>query len=230
MNLAANICALTQGQQPELMLFDLDGTLIDSVPDLASAVDSMLTELGLPVAGRGKVSHWVGNGADMLVRRALAGGNESKASAFHDDEIRAARAVFDRAYLDCLHSATGAFEGVDEFLKGLDVIKVLITNKPRKFTEPLLKSLGWQSEFRFILCGDDLSEKKPSPLPVLHACAETGIIPQRALMIGDSRHDIAAAKAAGVATIAVTYGYNHGEDIRDSAPDLVIDSFSELLA
>ncbi|MEC8104092.1 MAG: phosphoglycolate phosphatase [Pseudomonadota bacterium] len=224
----ATVCALTGDNQPELLLLDLDGTLIDSVPDLAKAVDSMLGILGMSLAGPERVARWVGDGADMLVRRALADGDEDAAKTMMQAQVTNARQYFDSAYMRCLHQATGAFPGVQEFLQATGK-KVLITNKPRQFTEPLITSLGWDSHFEFLLCGDDLSERKPSPVPVLHACKELGISVENTLMVGDSRADIQAAKSAGVASVAVTYGYNHGEDIRGSAPDLVIDSLNQLL-
>jgi phosphoglycolate phosphatase len=224
----ATVCALTGDNQPELLLLDLDGTLIDSVPDLAKAVDSMLGILGMSLAGPERVARWVGDGADMLVRRALADGDEDAAKTLMQAQVTNARQYFDSAYMRCLHQATGAFLGVDEFLQATGK-KVLITNKPRQFTEPLITSLGWDSHFEFLLCGDDLSERKPSPVPVLHACKELGISVDNTLMVGDSRADIQAAKSAGVASAAVTYGYNHGEDIRGSTPDLVIDSLNQLL-
>ncbi|TNC87488.1 MAG: phosphoglycolate phosphatase [Thalassolituus sp.] len=224
----ATVCALTGDNQPELLLLDLDGTLIDSVPDLAKAVDSMLGILGMSLAGSERVARWVGDGADMLVRRALADGDEDAAKTLMQAQVTNARQYFDSAYMRCLHQATGAFPGVQEFLQATGK-KVLITNKPRQFTEPLITSLGWDSHFEFLLCGDDLSERKPSPVPVLHACKELGISVENTLMVGDSRADIQAAKSAGVASVAVTYGYNHGEDIRGSAPDLVIDSLNQLL-
>ncbi len=224
----ATVCALTGDNQPELLLLDLDGTLIDSVPDLAKAVDSMLGILGMSLAGPERVARWVGDGADMLVRRALADGDEDAAKTLMQAQVTNARQYFDSAYMRCLHQATGAFPGVQEFLQATGK-KVLITNKPRQFTEPLITSLGWDSHFEFLLCGDDLSERKPSPVPVLHACKELGISVENTLMVGDSRADIQAAKSAGVASVAVTYGYNHGEDIRGSAPDLVIDSLNQLL-
>lgn len=224
----ATVCALTGDNQPELLLLDLDGTLIDSVPDLAKAVDSMLGILGMSLAGPERVARWVGDGADMLVRRALADGDEDAAKTLMQAQVTNARQYFDSAYMRCLHQATGAFPGVQEFLQATGK-KVLITNKPRQFTEPLITSLGWDSHFEFLLCGDDLSERKPSPVPVLHACKELGISVENTLMVGDSRADIQAAKSAGVASVAVTYGYNHGEDIRGTAPDLVIDSLNQLL-
>ncbi|WP_419813284.1 phosphoglycolate phosphatase [Bacterioplanoides sp.] len=213
-----------------LLLFDLDGTLINSVPDLAAAVDAMLQQFGREPAGEERVSHWVGNGADQLIRRALADGDEAAANAFPASNIQPWRDAFDQAYLAALHQATGVYPGVEAFLKGISLPKVLITNKPRLFTLPLLESLGWSQYFSLVLCGDDLAEKKPSPLPLLHACHEMKVSTDNALMIGDSRHDIGAAKAARIKTVAVSYGYNHGESIALSQPDLLVDNLLQLVA
>lgn len=218
---------------PQLLLLDLDGTLIDSVPDLTSAVDAMLAGLNRPAAGAENVSHWIGNGADRLIRRALCDGDEIAAQALPAAAVQPARALFDQAYLQALHQATGAYPGVAEFLQRLQqagVPMVLITNKPRLFTLPLLESLGWLPYFAQVLCADDLAEQKPSPLPLLHACEQQQVAPAQALMIGDSRNDIQAAQAAAVACVAVTYGYNHGADIAASAPDWVVDNLLQLLA
>ena len=215
---------------PLLLLLDLDGTLIDSVPDLTTAVDQMLAALQRPLAGRTKVSHWIGNGADLLVRRALCDGDEQAANALTTAEVQPARALFDKAYLNALHHATGAFDGVEDWLAMVDVPKVLITNKPRLFTVPLIESLGWSGHFVQLLCGDDLAEKKPSPAPLFHACELHNVPPALTLMVGDSRNDIQAARAAGIASAAVTYGYNHGEDIQGSQPDWVISNLLQLLA
>ena len=224
------VCALTHGLDPQVVLLDLDGTLIDSVPDLASSVDHMLVALERPPVGRKRVAEWIGNGADMLVRRALCDGDETQAVALLVQDVQAARQHFDAAYLAALHQATGAFAGVGEFLQRVSIPKIVITNKPRMFTEPLIESLGWSDYFPFLICGDDYAEKKPSPMPLIKACEKLSIPLDCALMIGDSRHDIQAAKAAGIATAAVTYGYNHGEDIRTSSPDLICDNLLELLS
>lgn len=241
---SAALDELLQGIQPELVLHDLDGTLINSVPDLASAIDSMLAHFNLPLAGEERVSHWVGNGADKLIRRALVyahpahqtvGGiaeSEQAADVIADDLVTEFRQVFDSAYLSALHRATGVYNGVQTWLDELsrrDVAKVLITNKPRLFTEPLIESLGWQHQFVQLICGDDLAEKKPSPLPLLHACHTQNVGVGQTLMIGDSRHDVLAAQRAGIKTVAVSYGYNHGEDIRLSNPGLVVDNLAFLI-
>lgn len=232
------VCQLLQGSDdangaefvdPALVLLDLDGTLIDSVPDLSAAVDVMLTAIGRSPAGAEQVENWIGNGADMLVRRALCHGNEAHALALSPQDLLLPRKYFDQAYLAALHQATGVFAGVDEFLQNVPVPKVIITNKPRMFTEPLIASLGWTGLFSFFVCGDDFSEKKPSPMPLLKACEKLAVPVNRALMIGDSRHDIQAAKAAGIASIAVSYGYNHGEAISTSDPDFICDNLMDLL-
>lgn len=214
---------------PKLFLLDLDGTLVNSIPDLASAANAMLQALGHAQVSVNEVENWVGNGIDLLVRRALAYGDEDKALAISQDNLTAARVFFDKAYLEVLSRATGVFPGVQAWLDQTSTPKVLITNKARKFTEPLLVGLGWESQFVQVICGDDLAEKKPSPMPLLHACTTQQIAPENTVMIGDSRHDIGAAKAAGIRCVAVTYGYNHGQSVADFSPDFVVDSLAELL-
>jgi phosphoglycolate phosphatase len=213
---------------PALFLVDLDGTLIDSIPDLASAVNAVRAHLNQPVFSTAEVSHWVGNGIDMRVRRALAGGNEAQALALAAAEIARAREVFDAAYLSVLTKATGAYAGVELWLQTCAVPKVLITNKSRKFTEPLLQALGWQAHFVQVICGDDLAEKKPSAMPLLFACQTQQVAREKTVMVGDSRHDILAAKNASIFSVAVNYGYNHGEDIAHFSPDWVVGNLMEL--
>lgn len=226
----SSICTHFEGE-PELLLLDLDGTLVNSVPDLTLATDAMLSALALPLAGKEKVTHWVGNGIDKLVRRALAQGNEERALEFSESAVQDARIHFDAAYLEALTQATGAYAGVESWLSATAGIrKVLITNKARKFTEPLLASIGWNSHFKQVICGDDLAEKKPSPLPLLHACSIMQISPAKALMFGDSRNDIKAARAAQIACVAVTYGYNYGEPITQMNPNWAVDNLMETLA
>ena len=218
---------------PELVLFDLDGTLIDSVPDLAAAIDYMLRQLERDEAGAERVATWVGNGADKLVRRALAEGDEWLAQRLDADSVAEARQYFDQAYLEHLHHATGVYDGVEGLFQtlqgGLTRHMALVTNKPRLFTEPLLESLGWQTLFDCVVCGDDLDEKKPSPKPLLHICEQLGLEPAQTLMIGDSRNDVMAARLAGIPIVAVSYGYNHGEDIALSQPDWIVRSLQDLI-
>jgi phosphoglycolate phosphatase len=213
---------------PKLVLIDLDGTLIDSVPDLAYAVDAMMTALELPQCGEQAVRKWVGNGIERLVKRALT----DDLYAEPDNELyERALPLFNKAYTQCngLHSRLYPHvrEGLD-WLKAHDYTVACVTNKAEQFTLPLLKTLGIHDDFALIISGDSLPKKKPDPMPLLHAAAHFNISPKDALMIGDSINDVQAARAADFHVICVPYGYNHGEDIHLANPDVVIDSFAEL--
>ena len=119
-------------------------------------------------------------------------------------------------------------EGLD-FLQSCEGLKIgCVTNKAAQFTLPLLKDLGIFDRFEIVISGDTLPEKKPHPLPLLHAAEALGVKPEDSMMLGDSKSDVKAARAAGFQIICMTYGYNHGEDIRNYSPDAVIDSMAEL--
>lgn len=219
---------MTQRFDPKMVLIDLDGTLVDSVPDLARSVDAMMTELGRPPHGEATVRNWVGNGVERLVKRALTGTLDGEPNP----------ADFDRAYPIFLERYTahngehsrlypGVAEGL-ELLAARGMQLGCVTNKAAQFTEPLLAALGVAGHFGIIISGDTVPEKKPSPLPLLHAAEHFGVAPAAALMVGDSISDVKAARTAGFPVVCVSYGYNHGLDIRDAGPDAVIDSLAEL--
>jgi len=220
---------LFPGTLPRLVMFDLDGTLIDSVPDLAAAVDRMLLELGRPAAGLDAVRHWVGNGAPILVRRALAGGLDH---ASVDDELaERGLALFMEAYAES-HELTVVYPGVHDTLRWLrkqGVEMALITNKPERFVAPLLDQMKIGRYFRWIIGGDTLPQKKPDPAALLFVMKMAGVEPGQALFVGDSRSDVLAAKAAGVQCVGLSYGYNHGRPIDDESPSLVIGDLRLLL-
>lgn len=221
--------ALCGGELPRLVMFDLDGTLIDSVPDLAAAVDRMLVELGRPPAGLEKVRDWVGNGARVLVRRALAGGLDH--AAVGEAETEEALARFLDIYADC-HHLTALYPGVHELLEALSTAAVelaVVTNKPERFVAPLLEQVGLGGYFRWIIGGDTLPQQKPDPAALLQVMRLAGVEAAQSLFIGDSRNDVLAARAAGVPCIAVSYGYNHGRPIAEEKPNLVVDNLAELL-
>jgi phosphoglycolate phosphatase len=221
--------ALCGGELPRLVMFDLDGTLIDSVPDLAAAVDRMLVELGRPPAGVAQVREWVGNGARVLVRRALAGGLDH--SAVGEAETEDALARFLDIYADC-HDLTALYLGVHELLEALSTAAVelaVVTNKPERFVAPLLEQVGLGGYFRWIIGGDTLPQQKPDPAALLQVMHLAGVEAAQSLFIGDSRNDVLAARAAGVPCVAVSYGYNHGRPIIEEEPSLVVDSLAELL-
>lgn len=214
---------------PKLVLIDLDGTLVDSVPDLAYSVDQTMLELGLPTRGEAAVRTWVGNGVKTLVERALTNDLHTPADPL---ELEKTLAVFMRIYADNTSQRSRVYPGVLaglDFLQSCNNLKIAcVTNKAEQFTHKLLRDLGLFERFALIISGDTLPEKKPHPLPLLYAAEQLGVATADSLMIGDSKSDVKAARAAGFKIIAVSYGYNHGEDIRDYQPDAVIDSFQEL--
>ena len=213
----------------ELVLLDLDGTMVDTVPDLAVAIDAMQTQLGLPARGEDRTRLWVGNGMDRLVKRALTDGVDGEPEA----------ALFERAYPLFLEAyaarpcvASCFYPGVETLLDHLKRggYKVgCITNKTARVTDQLLRLLGIYDNFDIILSGDSLTRRKPDPLPLLHAGEQLGVTSDKTLMIGDSQTDVDAARAAGIDIVCVSYGYNRGRDIRDADPDRVVDSLVELL-
>jgi phosphoglycolate phosphatase len=215
-------------KKPEMVMIDLDGTLVDSVPDLAYCADAMLSKLGMPVRGEAKVRQWVGNGVDRLVKRALIDRLDGE-----PDEALFAKAlpIYMALYKDNISQRSRLYPGVKEgleFLRGTGYKLGCITNKAAAFTEPLLKDLGIYDYFQIVVSGDTLPVKKPDPLPLLHAAKYFKVEPRHALMVGDSISDVKAARAAGFQIVCVSYGYNHGQDIRDAHPDAVIDSMAQL--
>jgi phosphoglycolate phosphatase len=221
--------ALCGGELPRLVMFYLDGTLIDSVPDLAEAVDRMLVELGRAPAGVARVRDWVGNGARVLVRRALAGGLDH--SAVGEAETEEALARFLDIYADC-HHLTALYPGVHELLEALSTAAVelaVVTNKPERFVAPLLEQVGLGGYFRWIIGGDTLAQQKPDPAALLQVMRLAGVEATQSLFVGDSRNDVLAARAAAVPCVAVSYGYNHGRPIAEEQPSLVVDNLAELL-
>ncbi|WP_142475675.1 phosphoglycolate phosphatase [Klebsiella oxytoca] len=226
--------------------FDLDGTLVDSAPGLTAAVDNALYALELPMAGEERVMTWIGNGADVLIQRALTWARQERAtlraaqgkpSVDHDDIPQAEqqailRKLFDRYYGEVAEEGSFLFPAVADTLgalhaKGLPL--ALVTNKPTPFVAPILSSLDIAKYFTVVIGGDDVKNKKPHPEPLLMVAEKLGLAPAELLFVGDSRNDIQAAKAAGCCSIGLTYGYNYGEPISLSEPDYIFDQFNELL-
>ncbi len=213
---------------PKLVLIDLDGTLVDTVPDLAYAIDEMMSQLELPQRGEEKVRQWIGNGIERLVKRALLDGDKGEV----DEELfQSALHLFKVSYDQVNGRNSKLYEGVQEgldWLKSQDFPLACITNKAEQFTLPLLKALKIDDYFGLVISGDTLPQKKPDPLPLLHSAEFFGVDPHEALMLGDSINDVQAARAAGFKIICVNYGYNHGLDISDANPDAVIGSLAQL--
>ena len=215
----------------ELLLFDLDGTLIDSTKDLALSVNYMLRTLKRDEFPKGLIDMWVGNGAQVLVKRALSGSItiDEKIDRTYFEE---ALSLFLEYYKNNLCKFTLPYKNVIPTLEKLQKSGykiVIITNKPISFVEPILVGLGLDSYFDFFIGGDSLAQKKPSPEPLLYVCKKFNISPSKTVMIGDSKNDIVAAKAANIDSIAVSYGHNYGEDISTYNPNVTIDNFADIL-
>ncbi len=213
---------------PELALVDLDGTLVDSLPDIAFCVDEMLVRLGLAPVAEGRVREWVGNGIEVLVQRALSDRLDESADAH-----RYARALplFMELYAQHTSDRSRVYDGVHEgleYLRRAGVTLGCVTNKATLYSHKLLAELELDDYFSLVVSGDSVARNKPHPMPLLHAARHFAVQPAQSLLIGDSINDVKAAKAAGFRIVCVTYGYNHGADIRASNPDALIDSLAEL--
>ena len=210
------------------VMIDLDGTLLDTVKDLAVAVNLMLEQVGRPRLDETRVRAFVGKGIPNLVKRALAGALNGEPDP----------ALFERAlplYLDCYAGVNGKYTtlypGVREGLEALTSAGfplACVTNKSGRFTLPLLAQMHIDHYFSIVIAGDTLPQKKPDPLPLTHTCRHFGIAPAQMLMIGDSLNDAQAARAAGCPVFCVTYGYNEGADVRELDVDAIVGSLLEV--
>ncbi|MGQ0749823.1 MAG: phosphoglycolate phosphatase [Betaproteobacteria bacterium] len=209
------------------VMIDLDGTLLDTIPDLAVAANAMLQRLERPALDPALIRTFVGKGIPNLVKRTLAGDIDGDADP----------ALFERAlpiYEKCYAAVNGrhttVYPGVLEGLQSLSRAGFplgCVTNKAMRFTEPLLKQMRLSDYFSVVVAGDTLARKKPDPDPLLHACARFGVLPEDMLMIGDSLNDAQAARAAGCPVFCVDYGYNEGHDVRELDVDAIVGSLVE---
>ncbi len=205
--------------------FDLDGTLVDSLPDLAAAANAMREHLDLPPLAAERIMSHVGDGIASLVHRAITDDRDGTA---HEELWSEGFSYFVRYYHEHLTVHTTVYPGVITGLELLKVMKlplVVITNKSVRLAVPLLRELGLSDDFCLVLGGDSLPEKKPSAHPLHHTCMTLGIAPEELLMVGDSINDVLAARAAGAPVVAVSYGY---ADPASLDADVVIDSLVEL--
>ncbi len=205
--------------------FDLDGTLLDTIADLAEACRLMLEEIGEPPRSQAEVHSFVGKGMAVLVERCLT--REAAPSA---ERLEQAIDAFKRHYTVVNGKYTTIYPGV---LEGLDAwrsggVKMgIVTNKPALFTEMLIERMGIADFFDVVVSGDTTEFKKPHPEPIRHACHWLGVTPERNLHVGDSINDILAARAAGSAAFCVPYGYNEGQPVDSADCDALV---SDLLA
>jgi phosphoglycolate phosphatase len=201
---------------------DLDGTLLDTVPDLHAAANATLAELGLSACSEDHIRRSVGRGIPHLIGCFLPSGNAAL--------LERATEIFRHHYAAINGRSAKPYPGV---IAGLEQFRrrgfrmAVITNKSAAFTEPLLVSSGLAKYFEFAISGDTLAEKKPHPQPLLHACERMDSAPAWNLHIGDSRHDAACARAAGSPVFLVPYGYNEGEDVRNLDCDAIVASLDQ---
>lgn len=205
--------------------FDLDGTLLDTVPDLHAASNAMLAELGLQLRSEEEVRNFVGQGVVVLVLRCL------RDRVVPEGEVLdRAVAIFQRHYAAINGTKSRVFPGVIDGLnawRATGLPLAVVTNKPAAFTAPLLERMGLSDYFSTVVSGDTTPYKKPHPAPLQHACAQMGTSPETNLHIGDSRHDIETARNAGSAVFCVPYGYNEGEPVRAADCDALVATLEE---
>ncbi len=217
--------ATAASTRPAGVIIDLDGTLVDSVPDLAVAANLMLADLGRDPVPESHVRRWVGNGVPRLVHRVLTGETDGEAD---EATFSRGKSSFLAHYAEHVCDRSVCFPGVEDGLARLAATgarMACVTNKPTAFTGPLLEGLGIDHFFPVVVCGDTLAEKKPHPAPILHAAAELGLPVERCAVIGDSVSDIAAAQAAGCMCVCLRSGYNQGLDLSQYDPDVLVEDF-----
>lgn len=209
----------------DAVLIDLDGTLMDTIPDLANAANTMRRELGLSSLPQAQIATFIGKGAKNLVMRMLT---------VDADPASISPELFERAresYFRNLHQINGdqsvMFDGVIpglELMKSMGLRLAVVTNKATEFTLPLLERTGLAPYFQAVVCGDTLEHAKPHPAPMLHACSLLKSTPARSVAIGDSINDAQSARAAGCSVLAVPYGYNEGQSVQTLDVDAIVDS------
>lgn len=206
------------------VMIDLDGTLLDTIPDLAAAANGMLTELGMPALPVATIRNYVGKGIANLIERTLTNSMDGKP----DPKLfERAVPVYERTYREANGKHTTMYPGVRE---GLDLMRAqgyplaCVTNKSERFTLPLLDYVDLSRYFVSVVAGDTLPQKKPDPEPLWHACKQMKVEPHEMLMIGDSLNDAQAARAAGCPVFCVTYGYNEGHDVQSLDVDAIVAS------
>jgi phosphoglycolate phosphatase len=206
----------------DLLIFDLDGTLVDTREDLATAVNHALASLALQRLSTDQVMEYVGNGLYTLMQRSLG--------SAYSEKLPAAIASFREYYQEHMLDVSTLYPGVLEVLEHFREKKMaVISNKPEAFTVPMIAGLQLSPYFDLVLGGDSVPQMKPDPAPVKHVLSRLHVTPARAVMVGDGTTDIQAGKGAGIHTCGVTYGYRSAEVLLAEAPDYLLAGIAELI-
>ena len=200
----------------DLIIFDLDGTLIDSKLDLANSVNFTRQQMGLSVLEHRLIFSYIGDGATMLIRRAMGEG-------LSELEVQGALEIFLAHYREHLLDNTTLYPGVAEALDALQLLKLaVLTNKPLRPTKAILQGLEIEDRFAVVYGGNSFDQKKPHPMGIEQILSDTRIARERTVMVGDSYIDIQTGRNAGVATCGVTYGLA-SDTLREPKPDFLVD-------
>ena len=213
----------------ELIIFDMDGTIIDSIPALAKSVNFALNELNLPTYPQRVIANWVGNGAEVLIKRGLSGSKEYKEP--NVELFERAKELMLTFYKEHLTDGCNLYEGVEDTLKYLQnkgYKLAIATNKPHDFVDIMLKDFNIAHYFDLAYGAGIVENKKPHPDLLLRVCKDMNIEANQTVMIGDSASDIKSAKEANIDTIALTFGYNQGINLQDLNPTIVCNRFAQI--
>lgn len=215
------------GFNVKAVMFDLDGTLVHTAPEIAEAINRMLAAIARPLLPIDQIERYIGEGAQMLIKRSVSQSPQVPDAAF----LAQAEQLFFKYYAETV-SKSQPYPGV---LEGLATLKsrglklACVTNKPEKFTLPLLAETGLGNFFELVISGDTLPKKKPDPIQLQYICAKFDVMETEAMLVGDSMTDVKAAHAAGCYIVTVPYGYNQGKPIDESAVDATVENLTQLV-
>jgi phosphoglycolate phosphatase len=208
------------------VLVDLDGTLLDTAPEIAAAANAMLVEQGLAPLPASEVREFIGSGIPKLVERCLQAAGAPLPCARLEGALRSFGAHYRRINGTSCQPFPGVVEGLER-MRTASLRLACVTNKAAAFTHPLLERAGLARFFAAVVTADQVGRRKPDPEPFLHACRALAVPPSEAVVVGDSANDAAAARAAGCAVLLVSYGYSEGRDVRSLDCDGIAASFEE---